>query len=98
MAIIPGVTGKTILGGALESTIPMAGQASHVPMFANQRECRGIVIEFFARPGRGLVTGCAVPAKLTPVDILCGMTRKAITGSIFVDPVDMAGLAFRIHM
>jgi hypothetical protein len=98
VTIIPGVTGKTILGGALESAILMTGQAIHAPMFAHQRKGRGIVIEFSACPGRGLVTGPAVSAKLTAVDILGGMTGKAIPGRIFVDPTDMAGFTFRIHV
>jgi hypothetical protein len=98
MAIIPGVTGKTIFGSAFENSILMTGQAIHAPMFANQRKCRGIVIEFSACPGCGLVTGGAVPAKLTPVDIFCGVTGKAITGCIFVYSVDMAGFTFRIHV
>lgn len=62
-------------------------------MFASQRKSGQVVIERGARPLCGLMTCATIPAILSIMDIPRGMTSETITGSIFVDPVDVTGLA-----
>ena len=60
MAVVFRVARKTILWSAFENIIPMTRKTIHNRMFANQRKCRCIVIEFSARPFRGLMTCGAI--------------------------------------
>ena len=98
MVIIFCMAGKTFIGSAPKQVICMAGSAAHPYVIANEWKCRGIMIEFFPRPFRGLMTCPAISAILTIMDILRSVTGETIPGSIFVYPIDMTGLASRIHV
>jgi hypothetical protein len=98
MVIVLCVAGKTIFGSAFKNILRMAGSAVQLYMVANERECRGVVIEFCTCPFRGLMTCSAISAELTFVDILCGVTGEAIFRRIFVYPIHMAGLTLHIHV
>ena len=98
MVIIFCVAGKTFFGSAPKQVIYMAGSAAHPYMIPDEWKYRSIMIEFFPRPFRGLMTCPAVSAILTIMDILCSVTGETILGSIFVYPIDMTGLASRIHV
>ena len=76
----------------------MTGKAVHARMFADERKRRGIMIELASRPCRGLMAGGAVPAKLSLMGILCGMTGKTITRSVLVDARDMTGFTLRVDV
>ena len=67
-------------------------------MFANQRKCSQAVIELGASPLGGLMACSTIFAKLSLVDILPGVTGEAISRRIFVDPIDVTGLASRVDM
>lgn len=98
MLVVPGMAGKTIFRGASENIIAMAGHTVDVRMLAEKRKCCFVMIEFSPCPCRRLVTGGAVPAKLTAMHVVSGVTGKAVAGRIFVYPVDMAGVTRHIHV
>ena len=67
-------------------------------MIANQRKCRGVMVEFPSRPLRGLMARSAIPAILTFVRVLSGVTGETIFRRVLIDSSDMAGRTLGIDV
>jgi hypothetical protein len=91
MFILRCMTGKTIPWCAFENIVNMTCRTRCRCMAARQGECRPAVVEANVLPAAGVMTGCAVRAKLPVVGILCGMTGKAVLRCAFVHAIHMAG-------
>lgn len=73
-----GMTGNTFSRCIFESIIDMAGFALHLSMRARQRKCGEIVVEIRILPICGVMTGSAVAAIISVVDILLPVTGITI--------------------
>lgn len=98
VSIVTRVASVAILWRSFEDTVDMAACAGRIHVSAGQPERHFVVIEDRPFPGRGVMAGAALFAKLPKMFIVSTVTGETILGRAAISAGRMTGLTSRIDV